>query len=1128
MAGRALSSLNLSQIKFFGRQRELDVLENTLDRVTEEGSTAELVAIGGYSGTGKSRLVETFQTRFIQKQAIYCSGKCDPSRIREPFSVMQDVFKALSRTLLNAEDETSRVVIENVRRVVGDQSSILVNVMPCLSELIAPPTCSKSSVVAPIASSTDKARDQLQFLFRVFVRTVTATIPLVIFCDDLQWSDGSSLQLLSALVTDPRMSRLLVVTSYRDNEIDRDHLVSETIKVIERKKMQPCVHLELEAFTAEELTTLISRILRMSPDETIELSSVVYQKTHGNVFFSLQFLQDLEHRGLLRYSEKKFRWCWADPQKIQADTTIADNVVDMITNKIRSLSQEEQNCLKVASCLSSVIGLKLLQTLLPAMGITMNRGLEAVLEGIEKKGFLQRVENLVGEVEYEFVHDRIQQAAYQLIPEGQERDRTHYDIGTVLVRMIRESSGTQEGHLVMFLAADQLQKGHNCITESELVDLAAVNLRTGKTAMSVGALVPAAQYLSNGITILNGIRNSWDIHHDLQIGLHQNLAEVLWCIGSPAKSVSLARKVETRARTRRERLAATSTLAQALGAQEKHGEALEVELRELRALKIIPRAFHKARTLLLLFRLRSKMRNVTKEQVLNLPMCTDDRIISALVILYNLIKHATFAGDEILQLMAILMSIKLTLKHGIHEVSVGAFAQMGAILSLLFGDANEASRLGMMTMGLLERLGKTNAAASLVIYGYIYPWSSPLTDTLQPLLNAYESGLKQGDIEFALICFTTYILNGFMSGLTLSSLLEDARIHSETAEEYGIHSIMPVIRVLRQMLSNLVGNAANPLVLTGEAMDEDSFQEAGYSNIALYNFYIYKMQVCYYYGDILTAHTFLKKAIRKKSAAGAFSERSTLMSFKAFVHLALASKTNWTGAKKHKRRAASAIRSFRRDISRDSKGINLSHKLMLLDAGFLALDNTFDETTVRQAFDRAITLASRAGFRQDAALGNQLAGEYLLYGAADYNWAPHYLARSIQLYRDWGARGLADEMESKYEQEVDLVTIANLESTNHHGISRHPGRRTSIHLLSDCRDLSLSGVFIHGSVISSLAASTSLSYSHRGSALVSSQSGRSLSNRASFRMFANRASMGYSQRTSFALSHRTLDEAATT
>ena len=180
--------------------------------------------------------------------------------------------------------------------------------------------------------------------------------------------------------------------------------------------------------------------------------------------------------------------------------------------------------------------------------------------------------------------------------------------------------------------------------------------------------------------------------------------------------------------------------------------------------------------------------------------------------------------------------------------------------------------------------------------------------------------------------------------------------------------------------------------------------------------------------------------MRYGNTATAFSEKSALIVFNAFVHLALASKMQFGGAKKHKRIARKAISGFRKFISKDSKGINLSHKLMLLDAGYLALDATNDERTVQQAFDRAITLAKRAGFRQDAALGNQLCGEYFLYRQLDQSWAPHYLSRSIELFRDWGAIGVADSIQRKFEEEIDLVTITNLESTNHHGKARHPGK----------------------------------------------------------------------------------------
>ena len=168
MPNEAVHQLDLSNVKFFGRTRELEILENALERTASQGGT-ELVTIGGYSGAGKSRLVDAFHKRFIHQQAYFCSGKCDPSRSKEPFSVIQEAFEELSSTLLEAKDQTSLEVIENVRQTLGTRGRILVNVAPCLAELLGQTDALDQGSSNYVATASDKARDQLHFLFRSFV-----------------------------------------------------------------------------------------------------------------------------------------------------------------------------------------------------------------------------------------------------------------------------------------------------------------------------------------------------------------------------------------------------------------------------------------------------------------------------------------------------------------------------------------------------------------------------------------------------------------------------------------------------------------------------------------------------------------------------------------------------------------------------------------------------------------------------------------------------------------------------------------------------------------------------------------------------------------------------------------------
>ena len=1048
--------LNLGSVHFVARSRELETLRSAFDQAIATRTT-EFVTIAGLSGTGKSRLVDAFRLRYVPyKKAFYCKGKFDASRSKEPFSALKDALGELCSLLIDSahdlerehDDENHReedgshdhriteLIVKRIHKAVGDEGSVLTSVIPNLSRLIG--SCSTSSEAKDVST----AHDRFKYLFCALVGAITSVKPLVLFCDDMQWIDASSLDVLGWLATDRKIKSLMLVGAYRANEVTAKHDLTKMLKKVSTKREDAITKLELTNLGLRELNAIIASILRLEPIETEPLAAVVHEKTLGNPFFALQFLKALSSRSMLTFSFAAVKWEWVDPQRIRNDTTIACNVVDLIANKIKDLRPDVQDCLKIASCLSSTVSVTLLTSILRGLGMsspkrTMDVG--RLLVVARHEGLLQRVDDghsstVDGEddVRYKFVHDRIQQAAYSLIKEGRERDTLHYKIGKQILSSGEQHPGSFQGW-IQFVAADQLYRGQSCISkEEDRVELVRISLMAGKKAMELAAFAPAAQYLRNGIETMNQVENSWENYHDEQLALHQGLAEVLWCTGAPLASEVAVRAVLAHAKTEAERIPASYTLAQVLGSQQKHKEAINVEVQELLALKMFPGTFKSVKGLTLLVKLKSRLKKVTMDDVLALPDCTNERAIAAMRILVLLAKHATFHGDEVLQLLAVVICVKLTLKYGIHREGVSAFAQIGTMVCFFFGDAKEGNRLGSMSMQLTARLGIHDTFTSEIFYQYVTAWYTPLTDTLEPLLETYDTGLKQGNIEMALAAFNIYLVHTFLSGLSLGPLLDDAKSHYEVVQVYGLESLLSTLGAFRQAVTNMVAQAADPLELSGSIIDEELFLSSETNPLSLNHFYLWKMNVCYYYGDLKKAEEMRLQTWRSRKSAIAFFEVSTLLYFSALIPLARARETN---SPLQKRKARSAINAIRKAVTKEHKAINLTHKLLLLDAEFLALNTRRDSESIRKAYDRAINMASRAGLRQEAALGNLRAGQYFL--GKDDSWATHYLTRSVELFRDWGAHALARHWEEKYAGYIDPSRRMTVASSDHLGRKRH-------------------------------------------------------------------------------------------
>ena len=402
---------------------------------------------------------------------------------------------------------------------------------------------SANSLNGSLSSSTKKgsntvsfAQDRMTCLFRTLIRVVTSSVPVVMSLDDVQWIDSSSLSVLGWLAVDHNIKHLLLLVSFRDNELlstatGAMHPVTKELSMIREKKQNPretVHHIQLVNLTEEEVNMMLASTLRKDPTDTRELSAVVYNKTAGNHFFVWQYLEMLHRREFLTLSvSDNMSWTWSSVEDIHNSTNVADNVVDLITDNLMQSSVDVRKCLMVASCVGSKIRTTLLEKLLYGLGngyrdCNVQRALSLAVD----KGFLLLDGVVVTTIDegsatgkqdttntttistttriirnYRFAHDRIQQAVFSLIPTGPLKDRLHYDIGCILLT-IRDELDPSNRNWVSFVAPNQLQLGKSCLrTEKDCVCLATLHLQAGERAMAVAA------FMLGGSVGLNSSRN---------------------------------------------------------------------------------------------------------------------------------------------------------------------------------------------------------------------------------------------------------------------------------------------------------------------------------------------------------------------------------------------------------------------------------------------------------------------------------------------------------------------------------------------------------------------------------------------------------------------------------------------
>jgi serine/threonine protein kinase len=445
--------------KLYGREREIETLVAALDRVVAHGKP-ELVLVSGYSGVGKSSVVHELHKVLVPQRGLFASGKFDQYKRDIPYTTLAQAFRTLVRQILAKSEAEVRPWRNSLTEALGPNGQLIVNLVPEVEFVIGkqPPV--------PDLPPQD-AQNRFQMVFRRFVGVFARQDhPLALFLDDLQWQDAATLELLEHLVTDPDVRHLLLVGAYRDNEVSPSHPLMRTLDAV-RKAGARIQEVVLAPLKVDDVGRLLVDSLHWSRDSAHPLAQLVHERTGGNPFFAIQFLTGLAEEGLLAFDANSAAWI-SDLVRIRAKR-YTDNVVEFMVAKLKRLPGTTQQALQQLACLGNVAEVA---TLTLVQGISED-GLHTALWEAARTGLILRLDS-----SYAFLHDRVQEAAYALIPE-KERAETHLRIGRVLA----SRAPSEELEEKIFEIVNQMDRGATLILSREERDrVAELNLIAGKRA----------------------------------------------------------------------------------------------------------------------------------------------------------------------------------------------------------------------------------------------------------------------------------------------------------------------------------------------------------------------------------------------------------------------------------------------------------------------------------------------------------------------------------------------------------------------------------------------------------------------------------------------------------------------
>jgi PAS domain S-box-containing protein len=984
--------------KLYGREREVDALLAAFDRVVANGA-AELVLVSGYSGVGKSSVVNELHKVLVPPRGLFAAGKFDQHKRDVPYATLAQAFQILVRQILVASEAEVVQWRQSLLEALGPNGQLIVNLIPEVELVVG-----KQPPVAELPPQ--EARGRFQLVFRRFLGAFARPEhPLALFLDDLQWLDTATLELLERLITDPDVGHVLIVGAYRDNEVSSSHPLMRTLAAI-REAGAKAQEIVLAPLELDDVERLVADALHCGPNSAGPLALLIHVKTGGNPFFAIQFLTALAEEGLLRFDQDAAAWIW-DLDRIRAKG-YSDSVVDLMVGKLRRLSDTTQAALQQLACLGNVAEIA---TLSVVFGQSAEEIHTALLEAV-RTGLIVRLEG-----SYVFLHDRIQEAAYALIPES-ERAGAHLWIGRALLagmtaRLLAE-------HL--FDVANQFNRGAALLIDhEEKVHVAAIDLRAGRKAKASAAYASARAYFAAGMGLL--AESDWSSQYELTFSLWLERAECELLCGNSEKAGQLIEQLLPRAASKVDEAAVYCLKVQLQIMKSENQQAVTTALTCLRGFGIDMPA-HPIEE-----QVQSDYEAVWQtlngrpiKSLIDLPLMTDPELQAAMQMLSALIPSAYFTDQHLFRLQICRM-VTISLQHGASMDSATGYAYFGIALGTAFHRYGDGYRFAKLACDLLDKYGFiANRGTVYATFGTVAAWTQPIATVIDFYRTGIPVAIETGNLIQACYSLFLSLTHLLLRGDPLDLLWRESDMALDFARKIKFRDVADMIVSQQRFIATMQGRTADLSTFNDAQFNEATFEArlTGDRMPALIcSYWIVKLEARFLSGDYAEA---LEAAGKAKPLLQALAGQIAALGYFFYTALTVSAlyETESSDDQQAWRELLRAHREQLREWA-ESYSPTFGDKYKLVLAEIARIEKR--DADALQLYEEAVHSASENGFVQNEGLSHELAAQfYLALGLETAGYAHLRLARNC--YDRWGAHGKVKQLDERYPRRGEGRTPA--------------------------------------------------------------------------------------------------------
>ncbi|HWR16788.1 MAG TPA: AAA family ATPase [Terriglobales bacterium] len=1029
--------------KLYGREREIAILLAAFDRVVA-GGRPELVLVSGYSGIGKSAIVNELHKPLVPPRGLFASGKFDQYKRDIPYATLAQAFQNLTRALLSKSEEELSRWRNALHDALGPNGQLIVGLVPELKAIIG-----EQPPVLELPPRESQARFHL--VFRRFVGVFAAPEhPLALFLDDLQWLDAATLDLIEYLLTQPDLKHLLLIGAYRDNEVDSTHPLSRKLQEI-RQTGALLQDIVVAPLTRKDLAQLVADALRCKTQQAGPLAELVHNKTSGNPFFAIQFISTLCEEGLLTFDHVSGQWSW-DLNHIQAKG-YTDNVIDLMVGKMAHLAPEAQNALKQLACLGGGADFTVMRMVSEGSMEQMHARLAEALDA----GFILRSKD-----SYHFLHDRVQEAAYSLIPED-SRGEMHLRIGMLMV----SNSSPDEIEEGIFDIVNQFSRSHHLIGSlADRQSVAELNLLAARRAKASTAYASAIKYLhiarqlladetwshdyevvfsaeslfseyvtptadpseQENLSVLatrasdylqaarqSSTEDTWNRNYGLVFSIESLLAECELLTTDMASAERRLTMLADRARGAHDIALITRLRLTLYTALDRSDRAVQVFLEYLTVhgtnWSMHPREEEVSREY---DRIWSLLGSRQIEDLVSLPLANNQDVLDMLDVFTEIVTPALFIDAKLLALVICRM-VNLSLEHGNSDGSCYAYVWLGMLAGPRFGNYPAGFRFGKLGYDLVEQHGlQRYKARTYMSFGtLIVPWTKHIKQARELQSRCFNAANRIGDLTYAAYSRNVLYTNYLAAGDPLAEVQREAEIGLQFATSIRFGLVIDCITAQLGLIRTLRG-----LTTTFGSFDDAQFQELQFERhfasdpvLALPEcwYWIRKLQARFLAGDYSVAIEASLNAKRLLWTSPSFFEVAEYHFYSALSRAA--SLDNAIGDSRNEHFEALSAHHNQYEIWAQHCPENFENRFAMIRAEMARIEGRVLDA--EQLYEQAIRSAHDNGFLNNEGLAYELAARF--YAARGFLKIAHaYLLEARYCYQRWGADGKVVQLESLY------------------------------------------------------------------------------------------------------------------